>query len=69
MCLHLSWQKNTSLVTEELALVFFTACQKAGASAGFCWVFLLLFGQNSSIYCQNPSGVEGASLKKTLQMV
>lgn len=69
MCLHLSWQKNPSLVTEELPLVFFTVCQKAAASTDFCCVFLLLFGQNSSIYCHNPSGVEGASLKKTMQTV
>lgn len=66
---HLSWQKNLSLVTEELPLVFCTVCQNAGASTGFCFMFLLLFGHTSSIYCQNPSGVEGASLKKTLQII
>lgn len=70
MCLHLPWQKSPSSVTEELPLVFFTVCQNAGASTGFCCVFLLLFGQNSSIdVSENPSGVEGATLKKTLGMI
>lgn len=71
MCLHLSWQRNPSLVTEELPLVSFAVCQnteQAGASTGFCCLFLLLFCQNSSIYCQNPSGVEGANLRKMLQV-